>query len=117
MDRISRRLKGVRIHNRDAIEVIRRYDSPDTLFYVDPPYVHSTRSQSVAYEVELQDSYHEQLAEALHGVDGKVALSGYESDLYGSLYGDWECYRDKRRMLNIGYSNPVHREEVLWVNY
>lgn len=40
---IAERLLRVQIENRPAIDVIRLYDSRNTLFYCDPPYVHATR--------------------------------------------------------------------------
>jgi site-specific DNA-adenine methylase len=43
---IALRLLRVQFENRPAEEVIDLYDSPGTLFYCDPPYVHSTRGDS-----------------------------------------------------------------------
>ncbi|GAB3380892.1 DNA adenine methylase [Spongiibacter taiwanensis] len=37
------RLQAVVIENKPALDVIDNHDRPDTLFFVDPPYVHSTR--------------------------------------------------------------------------
>ena len=45
---VAERLLRVQIENRPAVNVIRLYDSPTTLFYCDPPYVHSTRGDSKA---------------------------------------------------------------------
>jgi DNA adenine methylase len=42
---VCRRLSSVIIENSDALRVIRVQDSPDTLFFVDPPYVMSTRDK------------------------------------------------------------------------
>ncbi|WP_244424651.1 DNA adenine methylase [Methylobacterium nodulans] len=39
------RLRGVVIENRDAVEVLAQHDSPESLHYVDPPYLPETRSQ------------------------------------------------------------------------
>src|SRR5947209_8341594 len=49
---VAERLLRVQIENRPAADVIRLYDSPTTLFYCDPPYVHSTRGDSKAYGFE-----------------------------------------------------------------
>lgn len=43
------RFRGVVVENVTASEVIKRYDSPNTLFYLDPPYVHSTRGSTGKY--------------------------------------------------------------------
>ena len=42
---IVQRLQRVQIENVPAIEIIRRYDSPETLFYCDPPYPHEARGE------------------------------------------------------------------------
>lgn len=88
LSEIVQRLLRVQIENDDALAVISRYDSPDTLFYCDPPYVHEARTDAKAYAYEMTDVQHRQLAALLHTVQGKVALSGYPCDLMDELYGD-----------------------------
>ena len=46
----------VQIENAPALEVIARYDSLETLFYCDPPYVHETRGDTKAYAHEMTDA-------------------------------------------------------------
>ncbi len=72
---IAARLLRVQIDNRKAVEVIRAYDSPNTLFYCDPPYPHESRGDSKAYGFEMTDTQHRDLAKVLRSVKGKVALS------------------------------------------
>ncbi len=118
---IAQRLLRVQIENAPAFEVIRRFDSPETLFYCDPPYVHESRSDTNAYAYEMSDDDHRELAELLHNVKGKVALSGYHSNLMNELYGDWqyiEAPARKAHSTNTGANNSKqNRTEVLWVNY
>ncbi len=111
---IALRLLRVQIENRPAVEVIRLYDSPGTLFYCDPPYVHSSRGDTKAYGFEMADSEHRQLALVLSRCKGKVAVSGYRCDLMDELYKNW------RRV----DASPKHchsikklRQEALWMNY
>ncbi|WP_023873968.1 MULTISPECIES: DNA adenine methylase [Pandoraea] len=86
------RLRGVVIENRDAVACMRQHDGPETLHYVDPPYVHSTRklaTHAPAYRHEMNDDQHRELAESLCGLQGMVVLSGYRCDLYDELFKGW----------------------------
>lgn len=110
--RIVKRFQGVVVENRPALDVIRRFDRPETLFFVDPPYVHGQRNlEQGCYSHELTDADHEDLARTLHEVQGMVMLSGYKSQLYDELYAGWtrverKAYADK--------ASP--RTEILWMN-
>lgn len=114
LSEIVQRLLRVQIENAPALEVIRRYDSPETLFYCDPPYVHGTRGDAKAYGFEMTDAEHEELARMLLEVRGKVAISGYASSLYEDLYAGWTRVEAPTRMI---HSSKGERTEVLWVNY
>lgn len=108
------RMRGVVIENRPAVEVIFLHDRTDTLYYLDPPYVHATRNMqrgNAAYAWEMTDDDHMQLAETLHGVCGMVMLSGYDSPLYADLYSDW--HRIERDAMADGARKRV---ECLWFN-
>lgn len=112
---IVSRLKLVQIECGEAETVIQRYDTPDTLFYVDPPYVASTRGArwgNSAYTHEMTDDDHERLAGLLHTVRGMVILSGYPSDLYNRLYADWRAIH-RRQATDNGTKEAV---EVLWLS-
>lgn len=105
------RLQGVVIENRDAMALIPHHDGPDTLFYVDPPYVASTRDKGGDYRHELTDDAHRALAERLKQAEGAVVLSGYHSPLYEELYGEW--VRIERKAHADGARDRV---ECLWLN-
>jgi DNA adenine methylase len=111
---IAQRLLRVQIEHAPAIEAIERYDSPETLFYCDPPYVHGARGDRNAYGFEMTNDDHRALAAVLHQVQGKVALSGYHSPLYEELYGDWYATQGDAKIV---HSVKQERTEVLWTNY
>ncbi len=111
---IAERLLRVQIENRPAIDLIRLYDDRGTLFYCDPPYVHSTRGDSKAYGFEMTDSEHKALAKTLHRCKGKVAISGYRCDLMDGLYAVWRCLEAPPKNC---HSIKKVRREALWVNY
>lgn len=112
---VARRLTRVHIESADAALCVKRFDTPETLFYVDPPYVAETRGgrwSGSAYRFELTDADHRALAEVLHAVKGMVVLSGYPSELYDvELYAGW--HRVEREALADG---TERRTEVLWIN-
>jgi DNA adenine methylase len=104
------RLRGVIIENRPALELIPLADTPDTLFYVDPPYPQSVRLTFGAYRFEMTDEDHAALAECLREVSGYVVVSGYRCDLYDDLYTGWN--RLERQTISDG--GP--RTECLWIS-
>jgi DNA adenine methylase len=114
LSEIVQRLLRVQIENAPAIEVIKRFDSPETLFYCDPPYPHGSRTDSNAYAYEMTDEQHRALAETLRNVKGKVALSSYHCKLMDELYGDWKILEAPSKMC---HSVKKERKEVLWINY
>lgn len=111
---IAQRLLRVQIENRPAIEIIRRYDSPVTLFYCDPPYPHECRGDIHAYKFEMSDMEHRELAKVLHEVKGKVAISAYRCKLMEELYSDWQLIEAPEK---ICHSVKKMRQEALWTNY
>lgn len=106
------RLRGVVIENRDAMDCMLHHDAPQTLHYVDPPYVFATRSDfRHDYRHEMSDQNHEELAETLHSLNGMVVLSGYRCDLYDRLYAGW------KRIDRAAYADgSAKRVESLWLS-
>lgn len=109
---LTERFRGVIIERKPAIEVMRFFDGPTTLHYVDPPYVMSTRSATPGkYSHEMLDSDHRQLASVLRGLQGFVVLSGYESLLYSELYAGWQKHQREVKT-NGGHD----KTEWVWLN-
>lgn len=111
--------------NCDAADLVQRLATPNSVVYLDPPYLATTRRSRRAgtacndYRQDMgADEDHERLAEVLHACPGAVYLSGYHSPLYDSLYGDWDRIEWS---MNLHSSNAVttergKRTEVLWSN-
>ena len=94
--------------------MIQRYDTPETVFYLDPPYVHSARGDTSAYENEMSDDDHEELAEVLSSIRGRAVLSGYRTSLYDRLFKDWKRIDAPER---TAHSVRQPRQESLWINF
>lgn len=116
---VVKRLQGVIVENRDAMECMGQHDGPETLHYVDPPYLPETRSQKTrrgktryhVYQHELTKDGHLELLGFVKGLRGMVVLSGYPAPMYDDALEGWrrverEALADRARA----------RTEVLWLN-
>src|SRR5690606_19706600 len=114
---VVERFRRVQIDNLPWQEIIRKYDTPETLFYCDPPYLLSTRKGYAAYQYEMTTEEHRELAEVLNSVRGHVVLSGYASPEYDEWYAGWERIEFDVAMFarpDQGRSRD-RRTEVLWI--
>jgi len=110
------------IENQPAIACMTYHDAATTMFYLDPPYLPSTRAKGSrkAYgENEMTYEQHEELLAAIRKLKGKVLISGYSSDLYiteleenGWIRHEFEIAnhaagpgKQKRRMVECAWSN------------
>lgn len=114
LEAVAERLEGVDIKNEKAVDLIQACDSDDALIYCDPTYPHEVRTDEAAYGYEMSDEDHRELAAVLNECEAKVAVSGYQCDLYEELYGDWH-------RTDLGESRAPSgegtREESLWTTY
>ena len=111
---ISARLKQIQLDCDKASKVIARFDSPDTLFYCDPPYPRETRSArwgAKAYTHEMSDEEHRALAAQLHNIEGMAMISSYPGDLYQELYKDWESVSK-----SVQTDANTTKTETLWLS-
>ena len=114
LDEIGERLLRVQIENRPATQCVQLYDDPKTLFYCDPPYLHTTRGDSKAYQFEMEEDEHRELAGILRSCRGKVAVSGYRCELMDELYKEWKRFDAP---VKTCHSIKKPRQECLWMNY
>ncbi|MCF6150409.1 MAG: DNA adenine methylase [Candidatus Kuenenia sp.] len=115
LEAVASRLRGVTIECLPYNEVIRRYDSPSTFFYIDPPYLESEHYYGDGFTV----TDHFELAAILHQVKGKAMVSHYDNDVYRSLYQDFNCYH--RRSFKGAFKSSGEKKpktvECVWTNY
>jgi DNA adenine methylase len=112
----GKRLVGVLIENRPAIDVLQQHDSPTTLHFVDPPYVLSTRQirSSGGYRHEMSDDDHADLLATLMQLQGMVVLTSYATDLYSDSLVGWRSHTTTSRI--AAGRGAALRTEVLWIN-
>lgn len=120
-EQLCQRLDNVQISCRDALRVIQDRDSPDTLFYLDPPYPGCVQQHYAGYTIEDL----EELLILLQAIKGKFILSNYWSELLKKYMeeNNWlfkEIEVDLK-ITNLGRGSrkreTQYRTEVLIYNY
>lgn len=81
---IRDRLTNTYIEDRDAVEIIRKYDRKSTFFFIDPPYYNTS-----GYSVKFNEREHIKLAECLKGLEGKFLLTLNDDKFVRKLYEDF----------------------------
>lgn len=115
---ISLQVQGVEITCSDACDLLAAWGQDSSfLFYLDPPYMHTTRTATKAYgSFEIDTAKHRQIAELANNAQAAIAISGYDSEEYNFWFKDWK---------RIAWEMPVHagqssrkryKIEVLWLN-
>jgi len=115
------RLRTIQIEHLDIIDLIQKYDSIDTLFYLDPPYVSDTRISSNVYDKEMPKEKHIELINNLLHIKGKAVLSGYDHEIYNALtehgWNKINIGTFKNRNGEKEGNKTTTKDEYIWVNY
>ena len=117
LDTAVTRLKGsttnlVQIENTDALQLIKKYDYPDVLMYLDPPYVKDARKTNKLYLHEMDNDGQIALLDLITKSKAKIILSGYQSDLYDEKLPDWN--KDQTETRTTATDIAI---ETIWMNY
>jgi DNA adenine methylase len=117
LPKISERLRNVTILCSDFREIIKYWDEENTLMYLDPPYLHSTRTATDVYENEMTVEDHIDLLNLIKNSRGKVIISGYSSPLYNRTLKGWKCKKKSVANHSSQAKTKDMRTEVVWFNY
>lgn len=109
-------IPGLTLLRTDALGWLRNatnFDSPDSLIYLDPPYLMSTRSAGRAiYRHEFAtEAEHRELLVLIRGLRCMVMISGYYSDLYAEVLHDWRLVQFQAQTRG----GPA--TECVWLNF
>ncbi len=114
------RLKRVAVRSREFSDIIPSEDTESTLFYLDPPYVHGTRSTTTEYgDHEMTEEQHEQLLAILSDIKGKFMLSGYRSELYdiAATMRHWRRIDFDLPNNSASGASKERKTECVWCNF
>ena len=114
-DELAERISGVQIECRDALKVIEANDTPESFFYVDPPYVGACQGH---YDGYTQEDFNA-LISLLSKIKGKFLLSSYRNEVLTQavkLHG-WHQIEIKVNSNPMGSDKSRVKVEVLTANY
>lgn len=106
------------IERLDFADLIKLYDDRDVLFYLDPPYLPSTRASHGNYKNEMRVERHVEMLDMLRLIKGQAVVSGYASDLYDTKLSGWrrDTITHKSSIQNSSsMDDRGDRTEVVWV--
>lgn len=107
---VHKRFKNVQIENLDWYDCITQYDSEESVFYIDPPYLGKDLG---IYTNRMTIDDHRNLISLIDRTEGFVALSGYENEIYDSI--DWDDrieWEVKSTMKSYAYTESNCKEQL-----
>jgi DNA adenine methylase len=117
-DWIEHFLKITEVENMDFEDVVKKYDSPTTYFYVDPPYW-KTENYYSNHDFDRED--HERLAITLKGIEGKFSLSYYNFDILCEWFPKNDYFWQTKEFAKAASAKKGEKqnmgEELLIMNY
>ena len=117
LSEVKERLRGVLIENRNYDDLIKLYDSDDTLFYLDPPY-HGTEKLYKDNGTVFTTENHVHLRDILKNIKGKFILSYNDDAFIRSLYQDFEVVGVERNSTLCSTSdNTTKYKELIIKNF
>lgn len=108
---VVERLKSVQFENCNALDLIRECNNPETLIYIDPPYLLSTRSNTHYAHEFAKENDHVQLLEVAKNHKGFVVISTYDNELYNSELKGW-----KKACEKVSTNGGGQRVETLYIS-
>lgn len=117
LEKVVERLRGVRVENRDACDLIKMLsDRPATLIYLDPPYY---TKRDHGYVIDANDrEFHSDLLKMCRKARCMLLISGYENDLYDEMLAVDKGWTKKTIETHTRDTTgkDYARSEVLWMN-
>jgi DNA adenine methylase len=117
--KVAKRLKSCTILNQDIRTIIDLFDSPDTLFYIDLPYIGESRNTKRLYNNELtSEEQHIEILEKIRFAKGMFLVSHYFHPVYNNILSSYSrVVKDTLANSFSSRSNgAAKRTEVLYIS-
>ncbi len=112
LDAAHARLEGVIFENLDWRDVLDRYDSPKTLFYLDPPYVGGENDYGKGM---FGSDDHAEMSDVLGGISGGFILSINDTPEVREWFGGFLC-EEVRLKYTVSKGESVEAAELIVSN-
>ena len=106
IDATASRFRRIYLDCRDWSKVLPEHDSPDTFYFVDPPYMLSTIARKDQYAHVLSDDDHFMLLDALNAIQGKAIIFGNRSPVYDEMLAHWIRIKTFREFAWVNFEVP-----------
>lgn len=114
LKQVRERLRKVIVEHVDFEECIRKYDTPDTLFFLDPPYLNAEHYYKHGFTIED----HKRLLNLLPTIKGKFILTTYRNELYENALRNFYCLTVSNVKHSAAYMKKKNRvEECIYTNF
>ena len=120
IEQAHRRLRNVVIEHQDFEKLIRSCDSPETLFYCDPPYHNTEKYYKNIGEKGFTEKDHIRLRDTLMKIEGKFILSYNDDEFVRGLYASPKFYITETTRLHTmrqRYEANSQFPELIITNY
>lgn len=113
IDAVAARLDGVNVENLDWSALLKRYDSPGTLFFADPPYIRASKTNYAAWKPDQMAEFRA----ALDGLAGQWLVTVDDSPECRRIFAGLS-FLEVSRANGIErrpgrVKNPVYRELII----
>lgn len=116
LEEFAGRLRDIQIECLDYRKCLDKYDSTQTLFFCDPPYLPEVRPGGKAYKFEFVKDDHVNLLNKLKVVKGRALLCGYDNELYNENLVGWQVIKGKlKKAASTNFKDSKVKQEILWV--
>jgi DNA adenine methylase len=128
VSRITKRIERVVFEHADCFSIFTKYDTPETLFYLDPPYLTEERTGDV-YLHEMTSQDHQKLVDTIMQLSGMVVISGYANVIYETLEANGWLLREHKTTCSLAgrvsrstlkgagsMLSQQQRTECVWIN-
>ena len=115
LEELHQRLSKVIILNKNGLDVIEKYNNPNTLIYCDPPYHHTTRT-AARYKQDMTSDEQLIFLETVNRSSSKILISGYKNEIYDQYLKDWEEINFEVKTISGKFEKKT-KTETLWKNY